>query len=341
MATGLLTTCKQVYHEASNMFWSKNTFRFSGDIYWFGARRFLGQIGPRAISQLQALELFVPVVDVVWGDPNGGEAEFLMHARTAKNRPKMHMVKARADLWTRKTRREGAGRPVRQFPRWYYWEDRFEFERPKSASKANLEHVYYLLEMAKSSLELSFILPGDFGFDHPRPWRWSRPVTPTPQLYILRELLDIVLRSIRRVILVIEPGAAFESFEMAEQFTDKGIDILCQPGSTFIYDPTQPVLETSETKIWRNPYLEFDYLDGVPALFDEEKGSSLPALGGRATSTPGLRSTERVLKGFGGCRFIYNHEGSGYRAAGCCCRWKNGYWRRPVRMRVRRVVVNT
>jgi hypothetical protein len=49
MATGLLVTCKQIFYETSTIFWSKNTFRFSGDIYWFGARRFLGQIGPRAL----------------------------------------------------------------------------------------------------------------------------------------------------------------------------------------------------------------------------------------------------------------------------------------------------
>ena len=37
MATGLFTTCKQIFHEASNIFWSRNAFRFSGDIEWFGA----------------------------------------------------------------------------------------------------------------------------------------------------------------------------------------------------------------------------------------------------------------------------------------------------------------
>jgi hypothetical protein len=64
MASGLFATCKQISHQASSIFWSKNTFRFSGDIYWFGARRFLGTIGPRALSQLQSLELFAPLVDL-------------------------------------------------------------------------------------------------------------------------------------------------------------------------------------------------------------------------------------------------------------------------------------
>ena len=58
IATGLLTTCKQVYHKAANIFWSKNFLTFSGDIEWLGARRFLGQIGPTALSQPRSLEVF-------------------------------------------------------------------------------------------------------------------------------------------------------------------------------------------------------------------------------------------------------------------------------------------
>jgi hypothetical protein len=41
--------------------------------------------------------------------------------------------------------------------------------------------------------------------------------------------------------------------------------------------------------------------EGAQRHFEESQKRSVPALGGRATKTPGIRSTARVLKGFGGC----------------------------------------
>lgn len=137
--------------------------------------------------------------------------------------------------------------------------------------------------------------------------------------------------------LVIEKGAGIYSPELWKQFINKGIDVICQPGSTLLeteYDPNVPEVVISETTIWRNPLSQFDYLGGVPALFVEELGSSLPSLGGRATSTPGLRRPERVLKGFGGCRFFHKHGTYSMSSPNqvprvCICRWKNGHWGPP------------
>src|SRR5258707_1296475 len=94
------------------------------------------------------------------------------------------------------------------------------------------------------------------------------------------------------------------SLEMVEQFTNKSINVLCQPGSIMNYDATQPEIKVLDAKLWLNPHARFDYLAGLPALFHEEHGMPVPALGGRTTSSPGPRSTARALKGFGGCRFI-------------------------------------
>jgi len=114
------------------------------------------------------------------------------------------------------------------------------------------------------------------------------------------------------ITLVLEGGVLLKSLEMPEQFTSRGIDFLCHPGSIFNHDPTQPAIEIFEEKIWTVPYnAGLQYLNGVTALFEgaqrhfeESQKRSVPALGGRATKTPGTRSTARVLKGFGGCRFI-------------------------------------
>jgi hypothetical protein len=162
MATGLLTTCKQIFYEASCIFWSRNAFRFSGDMYWFGARRFLGQIGPRALSQLQSLELFAPLLDMNCLDTTSlGDAVY-DNAMNAKNKPKMHMVKARAEPWAPLSRRQR-----RRF-RFSAWQHGRKLENSRTILVSNVDHVCYLLEMAKTSLELKLILPRGYGLTKPR-----------------------------------------------------------------------------------------------------------------------------------------------------------------------------
>jgi hypothetical protein len=116
MAAGLLATCRQISHEASTIFWSKNTFRFSGDIYWFGARRFLRQIGPGALSQLKSLELFAPLVDMGCLDTTQLDNRVYSNAIYAKNKPKLHMVKAPTEPWNRKLSRQ-----QRRRTGWHTW----------------------------------------------------------------------------------------------------------------------------------------------------------------------------------------------------------------------------
>jgi hypothetical protein len=298
MATGLFTTCKQISHQASRIFWSKNTFRFSGDIYWFGTRRFLGTIGPRALSQLQTLELFAPLVDLnrldislLTGENWTWRHEIYKNAFNAKNKPKMHMVKARSE----------------------------------SMLSCNVEHVCYLLDTAKTSLNLKLMLPAGFGLTlPPRPQRssmyWGTTPDRWPQnldLKLSEELLRILPLFTRSATLVLEEGAKLMSLKMVEQFTNKGINVLCQAGTIFNYDPTQISTAIEEAKLWTSRLTELDYLNGFPALFDEQPRIAVPALRGRATSTPGPKRLARVLKGFGGCRFIDQDE---WDCAGC--RWK-------------------
>ena len=313
MATGLLTTCKQIFYEASGIFWSKNTFRFSGDLYWFGARRFLGQIGPRALSQLQSLELFAPLLDMGCLDTSSVGDGIYGNALNAKNTPKMHMVKARAEPWTRLSHRQ---RRRFRFSTWQYGRN---LEKSRSMLMTNVDHVCYLLELAKTSLELKLVLPGGFGLMRPPErqrsgphWGLPRRSTLSTDFQLPQELLRIIPMFTESVTLVLEGGALLKSLEMPEQFTSRGIDFLCHPGSIFNHDPTLPAIEIFEEMIWTVPYnAGLQYLDGVTALFEgaqrhfeESQKRSVPALGGRATKTPGIRSTARVLKGFGGCRFI-------------------------------------
>jgi hypothetical protein len=230
------------------------------------------------------------------------------NAMYAKNKPKMHMVKAPTEPWNRKLSRQQGRRTG-----WRTWSLYYVSDKPKSILRSNVEHVCYLLEMAKTSMELKLILPRGFGLTIvPEPRRsssfWGLPHVSTLSVdFQLPDEISRIIPLFWSVTLVLEAGAQLESLEMAEQFTNKGIDVLCRPGTIFNYDATQAGMETEDTKMWRNSYLEFDYLDGVPALLDpahEAQKCSVPALGGQATSTPGLRrNPARVLKGFGGCRF--------------------------------------
>jgi len=98
MATGLLTTCRQISREAANIFWCENTFRFSGDFHWLGIRRFFESIGPRALSLIQKVEIFAPVCFnvnwVVWLYHGNRRTHTSAYFReTTKNVPKLRMEK--------------------------------------------------------------------------------------------------------------------------------------------------------------------------------------------------------------------------------------------------------
>jgi hypothetical protein len=315
MATGLVTTCKQIFYEASNIFWSNNTFRFSGDIEWTGARRFLGQIGPRALSQLQSLELFAPVADahclkttLLDGNEYIKGENLYINAREAKNRPKMHMIKARQEPWARK----------------WTWISATNFVLTR-----NVEHVGYLLEMAKASLELKLILPRGFGLSSVDRLGGGRHPEVIRELPLPEQLLGIAPFFTRGVTLVIEAGAQLRSLQTAEEVAFAGIDVSCQPGS--LIDDDHLVGSRTEVLIarrWTNLNREWGFLFGISTLFDGTWEDSVPALGGRATSTSGPKNTARILRGFGGCRFIERDE---WHCVGCPYqnskyKWKTGRW---------------
>jgi hypothetical protein len=270
MATGLLTTCKQIFYEASGIFWSKNTFRFSGDLYWFGARRFLGQIGPRALSQLQSLEIFAPLLDMGCLDTSSLGDGIFGNAMNAKKIPKMHMVKARAEPWTQLSLRQRARFP---FLTWQYGRN---LKKPRSILMTNVDHVCYLLELAKASLELKLVLPDGFGLMRPPErqrsgphWGLPRRSTLSTDFQLPPELPRSIPMFASSVTLVLERGALLKSLEMPEQFTSRGFDFLCQPGCIINPDPTQPAFEILEKKSWSVPYdAELRYLDGLTSLFE-------------------------------------------------------------------------
>jgi hypothetical protein len=124
-------------------------------------------------------------------------------------------------------------------------------------------------------------------------------------------VLTILPRFTRSAKLVVEAGARLKDLEMVEQFTNRGVNVLCQPGSFLHHGLLDEVLVAKE---WVDPSAKFDYLDGMSALFDEIEGHAVPARGGRATSTSGPKSTVRILKAFGGCRFVERDE---WKCEGC------------------------
>ncbi|KAE9376320.1 hypothetical protein N431DRAFT_294106, partial [Stipitochalara longipes BDJ] len=270
MATGLIATCRQIYFEAGNMFWSKNTFRFSGNTYWFGARRFLGTIGPRALAQLKTLELFAPLLDF-----NSREHPW---------------------PWKITHRRRGSYRHAAYYPAWAEY---------KTDLRNNVEHVHWLLESAKTSLDLKLVVPDGFGLTLPAVHYWRPPSwLHDLEFHLSEEFLRTLLLFTQKFAVVLEAGAILESLEMVEQLTNNNIDVLCQVGSIFNYASSQAKSINKVSKLWRSPHAEFDYLVGIPELFKQQEGCEVPALGGRANKISGPSRTLRVLRGFGGCKFF-------------------------------------
>jgi len=313
MATGLTATCKQIYNEAGNVFWSKNTFRFSGDVFWFGARRFLGTIGPRALAQLQSLELFVPLKRTDWegysqnnsrlrGRRGYGRQNMLHWIDiNAKNRPKMHMVKARAEPWTRDYSR-------RRTWRWN-WTNTSYNEGSKSMLTTNVEHVCHLLATATTELDLKFIISREFGVSIPQApphnttfWLSSNRWDPNIDLKLPGNLARTIELFTKSATLVVEAGAAL-SVELVPHLTSNNLDVLCEAGATLIQQVPQTMETIEEAKFWKNVATEYYNLIGLPELFEEQQRSEVPALGGRTNKNPGPNRTLRILRGFGGCRF--------------------------------------
>lgn len=206
MATGLLCTCTQIFKEAQHIFWRDNTFRFSGDREYFGARRFLGSIGPRALSQIRILELFAPTESAMTWSKRLAEVGY---EREAKNHPKMHMVKAAKKLGDT----------------WISDYDVFE---------TNLEHTLTLLEPVRASIELKFIVPPGWMISsvtagwNERSNQWDTDVPiPSPSLLALSKFS-------KRMSFVVERGAVVMDTEVPTHVIAKGIDFICLAGSSLV-----------------------------------------------------------------------------------------------------------
>ncbi|KAL8839512.1 MAG: hypothetical protein Q9170_001735 [Blastenia crenularia] len=85
----LLRTCRQIYGEASEIFWSANKWQFAQDKQWHTLFRWLKTIGPRAIARIRSLEVFAPMAS----DPMEGHGLAALDPEPSKNHPKLRMAK--------------------------------------------------------------------------------------------------------------------------------------------------------------------------------------------------------------------------------------------------------
>ncbi|MCJ1457344.1 hypothetical protein MMC28_007712 [Mycoblastus sanguinarius] len=83
----MLATCRQIYSEAANYFWSDNIWRFSDDEGWEGVFRFLLTIGPVARSRIHRLDILDPNVYEEEETRAWGDEPYI------KNHPKLQMAK--------------------------------------------------------------------------------------------------------------------------------------------------------------------------------------------------------------------------------------------------------
>ena len=108
---------------------------------------------------------------------------------------------------------------------------------------------------------------------------------------------------------VVEHGGYLATDDGPRQIMDQGWDLVCLPGSFIREEGTADKggnidyekHEVTETRIWRSPDRETDKLIGVKKLFEDER-VSVHANGGKRKGP--VVKMERILKGFGGCRFI-------------------------------------
>ena len=103
---------------------------------------------------------------------------------------------------------------------------------------------------------------------------------------------------------VVEEGGYLATDDGPRQIMNQGWDLVCLPGS-FIWEKGANTdyekHEVNETRTWSSPDRDTDHLIGVKELF-RDKEVSIYANGGKHKRS--IVKMERVLKGFGGCRFI-------------------------------------
>ena len=299
LATGLLATCKQIFHEAQHIFWHGNTFRFSNDLRWNGVRRFLSTIGPRACSQLQSLELFAPIDGINTID----YLEWpLNYNGVVGNFPKLHMHKFGKDP---------------RGPEYRNYDDDNE----------NIEAVFHLLDQPQTCLSLRFIVPTG---QHIKLMQYNIPFHPgislpfapyrapieLPDTCFKEHVLKAKIHWKNSMTLVMEAGAQCrDGIEFFERCAFNGISVVCYPGSSYRANrDSDELTDVTEIRTWTDPNTDLKQYLGISDLLAEHREFSVPGCGGRATKGSGQRSLMRRLKGFGGCRFV---ERSGFDCTIC------------------------
>lgn len=313
MATGLLGTCAQVYSEAAPIFWSCNIWRFGGDEQCVGLLYFLHTIGRAARARLRIIEVFPPIeVSRVLafttreGVPVAEREYWDAPATTLwKNYPKMHMVKLAR-----------------------YYEDPDD----------NVQQILRMLGEEKSLREIRFVVPRGWTLDQSQ----YALVGTTRQRFATRQgfvshnepVLNFptfaLVRWLRRVVLF-EKEATLKGTAHVNILNEEGLHVVCGKGSRMSVQGGQTDTPEKVAVDLEYPAHTYDLepLDAVEELFREVEEVSLPAKAGKTNTRSNRADAPRVLKGFGGCRFVYREgwycincqESSKYWTQRECC-WR-------------------
>ncbi|KAI9695704.1 MAG: hypothetical protein M1820_008467 [Bogoriella megaspora] len=274
----LLSTCARIYHEASPFFWSHNTFRFSDDASWTMLYRFLLSIGPFARSRLTKIQVMAPWAydtdtdDVwfngLWGDePSVDLGLYHLKQGAAKNWPKMRMAKVDSG-----DKSPGAGKRTHAIA------DIFEGDAPLGQS---------------GMLNLELLVAS------------RRVVHNIHECAVVPDLLDRKLYNFARAKVVIESGAAVPK-DICSKLTSSGFGVRYAKGSFRPETYSEPASDEDvllKTQTFQPDKEETVFL-GLMEMFELPQ-EICHARGGRATRTAGPKKIERVLRGFGGCRFVW------------------------------------
>ncbi|MCJ1457895.1 hypothetical protein MMC28_008264 [Mycoblastus sanguinarius] len=273
MATGLLGTCRQVYNEAAMFFWADNHFKFTGRSGWQGVLRFFLTIGHEARSRIRRIDVHAPIY-MRWPvkDSDGKD----LNGRS-KNFPKTHMVK---------------------------------IPEEGHLDRIAIQRVCALLTQDRSLEEINFVIPKGFrngdedafgGYDE------DHDMEPDSKVRLQKlSTLDWLKKTV-----VVEKGGYLAVDDGPRQIMEEGWDLLCLPGS-FIWEKGAEDKggnadfekhEVNEIRMWHAPCRELDNLVGVKELLKDQEDDSEHANGGKHRGKMMIKM-ERILKGFGGCRFI-------------------------------------
>lgn len=270
MATGLLGTCQQVYNEAAMYFWAENLFRFPGRSGWQGLLRFFLTIGPVARARIRRLDVHAPIY-MRWPDKNGDERD--LNGRS-KNFPKMHMDKILP---------EG------------------------HLDRVAVQRVCAILAQDRTLEEINFIIPADFrNGDETEYGGYTEDHDGGADSY--ERLRKISILDFLKKTVVVEENGYLAVTRGAQQIMDEGWDLVCLPGSAIWEEKGGDASngyekhEVTETRTWRSPAREWDYLLGVNTLFQYPDTMEQHANGGKHKKS--FATLWRDLKGFGECNFI-------------------------------------